>query len=237
MTRLARLVALTLLISVGPWPALAQEGLARRVSLDLKAMAPAEAFKVLGDAVGMPVTVDPAVTVPVDILVRNVTARTALTTICDSIGCRWAVATGTIIVKPADGVAVEVREGGRSVSVSGRTRVGKEEAVLKSLQQIGEALSRKLPADMKFENAPLAEVGERLGAALGLTLTITSEKQDVLTLTADLGGHTLQTGLRLLSEQVGFDQALRIVGRAPADGEGGPAIAIKFGGKPPVRKK
>ena len=32
---------------------MAQDALAKRVSLDLKAMAPAEAFKVLGDAVGI----------------------------------------------------------------------------------------------------------------------------------------------------------------------------------------
>src|SRR5512136_2316867 len=87
-------------------PASAQDALAKRVSLDLKAMAPADAFKVIADAVGCAVDVGPDVSTPVDILVRNVTAKTALNTICESIGCSWTLAGSTITVKGAAGFAV-----------------------------------------------------------------------------------------------------------------------------------
>ena len=88
MTRTAFVLVLVACLALAASPATAQDALSKRVSLDLKAMAPADAFKVIADSVGMKVTVDAKVTAPIDILVRDVTAKTALTTICESIGCR-----------------------------------------------------------------------------------------------------------------------------------------------------
>jgi hypothetical protein len=223
MTRLIRVVVLTWLVAAAAGAVLAQESLGKRVSLDLKGTAPAEAFKTLGDAVGMPVTMDQAVTAPVDILVRNVTARTALTTICESIGCRWSVTDGALVIKPT--VAVRESTKPRKVDV----RIAKK---AQSLERVKAALSQKLPADMKFENTPLTTASERLSAALGLQLTITSEDPAVQTLTADLGNHTLQSGLRLLSEQAGAGKPWRmaIKSRTAGDDEA-PALYIVFGGK------
>ena len=240
MIRLTRVAALVLLAFAVAGTALAQDSLGKRVSLDLKAMGPAEAFKVLGDAVGMTVTVDQAVTAPVDILVRNVTAKTALTTICESIGCRWTVSGGTLVVKPAFEVAVDVSKGtavkkAKPVSDT-NVRIQKN---AKGVEQIRIALSQKLPADMKFESAALSVVSGRLSAALGLQLTITNENPAVQTLTADLSHHTLQSGLRLLSEQAG-NQPLGIAIKAPAvEGSEAPSIYIMFGGpkKAVVKKK
>jgi hypothetical protein len=61
----------------------------------------------------------------------------------------------------------------------------------------------------------------------------------VQTLTADLSNHTLQSGLRLLSEQAGGGKPLRIAIKAPAaDGGESPSIYIMFAGpKTAVAKK
>jgi len=227
MTRLIRVVVLTWLAAAAAGAVLAQESLGKRVSLDLKGTPPAEAFKTLGDAVGMPVTMDQAVTAPVDILVRNVTARTALTTICESIGCRWSVTDGALVIKPTVETAFAVREGTKPSRVD--VRIAKK---AQSVERVKAALSQKLPPDMKFENTPLTTASERLSAALGLQLTITSEDPAVQTLTADLGNHTLQSGLRLLSEQAGAGKPWRmaIKSRTAGDDEA-PAIYIMFGGK------
>jgi hypothetical protein len=84
---------------------------------------------------------------------------------------------------------------------------------------------------MKFENTPLTTVSERLSAALGLQLTITSEDPAVQTLTADLSHHTLQSALRLVSEQAGAGKRWGIALRAPtAAGDETPSIQIMFGG-------
>jgi len=240
MTRFIRMAALVLLAGTVAGTALAQDTLGKRVSLDLKGMGPAEAFKVLGDAVGMAVTVDRAVTAPVDILVRNVTAKTALTTICESIGCRWTVTDGTLVVKPAIEIAVKVGEGtalkkGTSVS-DPNFRVQKNAKIVERMRM---ALSQQLPADMKFENAPLTIVSERLSAALGLQVTITNADRAVQTLTADLSNHTLQSGLNVLAIQAGNGQPWRIgITDQSAEGGQGPSIHIMFGGpKTAVAKK
>src|SRR5512136_2174838 len=81
-------------------PALAQSPTAKKVTLDLNAVAPGAAFKAVGDAIGVTVTVDAAVTTPVDITVRNVSAKTALNAMCESIGCQWTITGGALVVKP-----------------------------------------------------------------------------------------------------------------------------------------
>ena len=61
----------------------AETALNKRVSLDLKAMAPRDAFKVIASAIGYTAEVAPDVSTAVDIVVGNISARTALNTICE----------------------------------------------------------------------------------------------------------------------------------------------------------
>ena len=78
MTQLFRFLTVVLLaVAVAPASTFAQDALAKRVSLDLKAMTPTDAFQVLADSIGLTVTVDPSLTTPVDLVVRSVKAKTA----------------------------------------------------------------------------------------------------------------------------------------------------------------
>jgi hypothetical protein len=222
MTWIARrLIVLALACSVAP-AAMAQDALAKRVSLDLKAMAPAEAFKVLGDAVGMRATVDPAVTTPVDILVRNVSARTALTTICESIGCRWTADAAGIAVKPLGGPEVAVRS-----RVTRETPV-KAARPSAAVERVRSALKQPLPAGMRFENATLADVSARLSEALKLTMEVTTTDPALQTITADFSNLTLQAALKSLVDQTGARRVQWRLTFGDTGGEKTPSIAIMF---------
>ena len=109
MNRTWLAVGLSLLVVTLSAPALAQDATAKKVTLDLNGVAPAAAFKAVADAIGVTVTVDAAVTDPVDITVRNVSARTALNAMCESIGCRWTLSGGSLAVRAGTDVAAGTR--------------------------------------------------------------------------------------------------------------------------------
>ncbi len=189
-----------------------QDAMSKRVSLDLKAMAPAEAFKVIATAVGYTVDVSQDLTTPVDVVIPNVTARTALTTICESIGCTWQ-ANGTVIVvrKRAPGGTL-----GRGAHAAGTAAGGHrgEKVTTDVHNELTRRLNTILPPDMKFENAPISLVAERLSKAIGLEISFVSEKTGQ-TLTADMGNKTLSAALKTLTEQ--YQGAILMALR---DGEG-----------------
>jgi hypothetical protein len=137
----------------------------------------------------------------------------------------------TLVVKPEIDLAFATERSKKVVKADEKVRVTKKNAAVETLRT---AMSRELPGDMKFENAPLSVVSERLSAALGLELTLTSEDKAVQAITADLSHHTLQTGLKLLGEQAGASHPLRMMLRAPGPGGDTPSISIMFMGKKPV---
>ena len=115
-TLCAALVSL-LAVTVAP-PALAQNATAKKVTLDLNGVVPAAAFKAVADAIGVTVNVDASVTDPVDIQVKNVSARTALTAMCESIGCQWRLEGGNLAIMPAKvDVKIAVASGDEAVTV------------------------------------------------------------------------------------------------------------------------
>ena len=225
MTTTFRTLIACAIVAVLAAPAAAQDLLSKRVSLDLKAMAPADAFAALATSAGMKVEVDPAVTAPVDILVRNVTARTALTTMCESIGCQWTVAAGTLSIKPA-----RVPERGTVSYAVRRQSSADVDRFLKLLRQ-------SLPADMKFTNAPLATVSERLSQALGIRVVLSSDDPALQSVTIDFSQTTLEAGLKKLSALASGQYRLTV--RLGADSSGKePSFSIMIAiGKPGQVKK
>jgi hypothetical protein len=76
--------------------------LERRVFLDANASAPAQVLVMLARAIPCTLKLDPRVQRPVTLRVQNVTARTALSALCESIGCRWQLADATLRVDAAE---------------------------------------------------------------------------------------------------------------------------------------
>lgn len=231
MKRTLRAMILPLLMVTWASPAQAQDPLAEKVTVDLNGVAAFEAFKAVASAMGVGVTVSPSVTDPVNIAVRNVTARTALNAMCESIGCRWNLADGILVVKPVRDSAADTQQ---KVRVEGRATTESGKAVL-------EAFKRTLPGDMKFDNAPLEEVSRRLTESVGLPVKLVCKDPDVKTLTMDLSGLTLASALEAIGDAEGRPSASWQITVGPAHGDsksGG--IAIMVGpkqAKKPVTKR
>jgi hypothetical protein len=226
MNRTLRAILISLLVLALSAPALAQNATAKKVTLDLNGVAPAAAFKAVADAIGVAVTVDAAVTDPVDITVRNVSAKTALNAVCESIGCQWTLTGKTLVVQPEAAVKVGVVMRGE-----GGATVDKTKAKARA-QVVLAAFKQKLPSDMNFENAPLDVVNRRLSEALNMNVQLACKDATVQTLTMDFSDRTLQEALKSLGEQeVGPNAAWRLtIGPFLGDTQT-PSIAIMVGTK------
>jgi len=216
LTRFAAALGIVLAVAA---PSAAQDSLTRRVSLDLKAMAPADAFKVIADAVGLTVDVAGDVTTPVDIVVRNVTARTALNTICESIGCSWRLTGAAIAVRGGAGIALRI---------SRAERTGNKVAVMTRLSadRVQIRFNQKLVGDVVFKNAPLAQVAERLSKAAGVEITISGDAVPDQTFSADLSNRPLWSALTALSQQLGGDLVCRVT--LPKEGGASDELVISI---------
>lgn len=235
MNRLLCVVLLPLLIVAPAAPASAQDALAKKVTLDVNAASPASVFKAVASASGasFTVTVDPAVTEPVDITIRNVTVKTALNAICESIGCQWTLTGSTLVVKPKAQSAMMigvVQPAGRGAGSE------KSKAAAARAQVVLNALKQKLPADMRFENAPLDEVSKRLSEVLRMNVQLGCKDPGVQTLTMDFSNLTLQAALNAIGEQEARPEAAWRVTIGPLAGDTQtPTIAIMV--SPKMTKK
>ena len=223
MNRTSCAVVLSWLVVTLSAPALAQDVTAKKVTLDLNGVEPLAAFRAVAAAIDVGVTVSPSVTDPVNIAVRNVTARTALNAMCESIGCQWNLTDGILVVKPPAEPVVHMD---RTVRVEGRVTTPEEG------QAILEAFKRTLPGDMKFDNAPLGEISRRLTESVGLPVTLVCRDPAVKTLTMDLSGLTLASALEAIGEAEDRPSASwqLTVGPAAGGSKSG-AIAIMVGPK------
>ena len=217
MTRMVRVLLVVLAIASFAAPLDAQDPLASKVTVDLKAVSPEQAFRIVGNTIGMKVTVDPKVTTPIDILVRDVTARTALTTMCESIDCDWTVSNNVITVKPRGGV---------SGSWTVKSRDAKSEKANAAMSRIQSALKQPLPSGMTFENAPLADVSARLSDALDLKVELISEDPKLRTLTADFSNQTLLEALKGVFPPGDRSYTWRIAISDRSAGDKSPAIML-----------
>ncbi len=201
----------------------AEAALSKRVSLDLKQMAPRDAFKVIADSIGYTAEVAPDVSTPVDILVNNISARTALATICESIGCTWRVS-GTVIRVQKGQSEVVTRPVGGMRSATSKPRPPEVSEFRRLMDQV-------LPADMKFDHAPLADVAARLSKATGLDVSFRETRQDQ-TLSGDFGGKPFSAALKAISEQIGGQVGI-IAGRTGTGTT--PSMGILIGARKPPK--
>jgi type II secretory pathway component GspD/PulD (secretin) len=66
-----------------------------RVDLTLKNAAPEEVFRSFAKMLGAEATVDPGIHGPLSVELHNVRVQTLLDTVCESLGCRWKLVSGT----------------------------------------------------------------------------------------------------------------------------------------------
>jgi len=228
MTRLLSTALLTLCAVVTAAPALAQDTLAKRVTIDVNAATPLSVFTAVANASGasFTVTVDPEVADPVDITIRNVTVKTALNAICESINCQWTLTGNTLVVKPGAGLMIGV------VAPSGSgLGAAKGKAAAARTQIVLDALKQKLPAGLDFQNAPFDVVNARLSEVLKMKVELVCMHPSVKTITLDFGGRTLQSALQALGQQKDAKGSWRLTIGPQAGDTQTPSIAIMVGPK------
>jgi len=187
----------------------AQTDLGKRVSIDVNTVTPQEAFGSLARSLDCEISVDPAVQQPVTLRVFNVTARTALSAICESIGCRYRLDGKKLVIEPLPSKA------GPKV-LEGR----------KKADQLLMNFKKTMPQGMRFENAPLGSVLVAISDAAGFEITVEPLEADKK-VTVDLSGRTIQEALKWLMDSAGAAG----VAYFGVDGASKPKLKIKVRAK------
>jgi type II secretory pathway component GspD/PulD (secretin) len=187
----------------------AQTDLGKRVSIDVNTVAPQEVFDSLARSLNCEAAVDPQVQQPVTLRVVNVSARTALSAICESIGCRYRLDGKKLVIEP----------------LLPKT---KDKVLASRIQasQLLQNLKRPMPQGMRFDNAPLSSVLAAISDASGFEITVEPIEADKK-VTVDLSGQTFQEALKKVIELAGTEG---VVAFGVADGSK-PKIKIKVRAK------
>jgi hypothetical protein len=77
----------------------AQGSLDVRATVSFNSVSPGRLFRTVAEMAGVEATVDPQLQRPFSITLEDVTVRTLLDAICDSIGCRWRINGNTLVVE------------------------------------------------------------------------------------------------------------------------------------------
>ena len=182
-----------LLLSTSGWAQIAprkrasmdQIDLGKRISIDVNAVSPQEVFGSIASSLGCEFSVDSAVQQPVTLRVVNVTARTALSVISESIGCQYRLDGKKLVIEP-------LRQ---------KTKDATESSRLKRVQLL-ENFKKPLPQGLRFENVPLSSVLEAISRASDFEITVEPIQADKR-ITIDVSGQTIQEALRRIISSAG----------------------------------
>jgi len=164
----------------------AQTNLAKRVSIDVNSVAPQEVFGSLARSLDCEASVDPAVQQPVTLRVVDVSARTALNAICESIGCQYRLDGKKLVVEP---LLPKIKEKVPAARL--------------------EILKKPLPQGLRFENAPLGSVLKAISDASGIEISIEPMEPDKK-VTVDVSGQTFQEALKRIMDVAGTGSVVAI---------------------------
>lgn len=87
-------LSFVLLLTTFTGPGWATDGLDEKIDLSLEDARADEVFRIFGQILQAEVTMDPQVEEPVTIEIHDVTVRTAMTAVCESVDCTWSLASG-----------------------------------------------------------------------------------------------------------------------------------------------
>jgi type II secretory pathway component GspD/PulD (secretin) len=75
----------------------ADSGLNDRISLKVTEADPQDVLQTFGKLLKLPAEIDPAIDKPLSLQVEQVTLRTALNAVCESVGCQWRIEGGKLL--------------------------------------------------------------------------------------------------------------------------------------------
>ena len=216
-------VALTgLLASLPASPVLAQKAtLDSRLEVRFEATPAADVFRSIVSGLGLELQLEPKVQGPVTIWVKDVSARTALNVVCESLGCQWRV-NGTRLVVSQAGMAVA--SSGRSLTYVGVVEKSGAAKVKVNPKDLLVNLKKPLPVDMQFTDVPVSTVLRAMSEVSGVEITANEPLASKhVTLTGS--GKTVEDALKAVIEQAGGGAAAVFTMRVDAGAES-PQIVI-----------
>ncbi len=213
-----------------------QPNLDRRTTIEVNSASPQDVFASLARTLGCDLAMAPEIKQPITMRLSNVTVRTALNAISESIGCHWSVRGNLLQVDlgaaspggVVGGVPGGVREGvGKGVGggvvggVPGGVGGGVRGGVMGGVPggviggvDFKERLERKTPADFRFDNAPIEDVMNALGKIADLETRMEGSKTGQR-VTLDLGDRTVLAAFRTIQQQVGLNQSVVFAASVP----------------------
>jgi hypothetical protein len=212
-------------------PVFAQNStLESRIEVRFEATPAADVFRHIISGLGYELQLDALIDDPVTLWVTNVTARTALNVLCESLGCSWRVSGNRLVVGGSSGAVA--RSGGRAGRVAVRRTADPQKSLEVTRHDLRERLARPLPVDMQFQDVPVSTILRAMSEVAELEITA-DEPLASRHVTLSGRGRTVNDALRAVVEQAGGG-AVTMVGikNAGADFR----VVIKTAVKPKTSK-
>jgi hypothetical protein len=192
MTRqVVRALVLAIMFGLGATTAWAQAALSSRTSIDVAGAAPQDVFGSLAKTLECSLDLQAEIQTPVTLKVSNISVRTALSVLCETLGCSWSI----------DGGALRIR--------TVRTSIGTKVAII-GVPKNGPVLLQKLNRDLgpgqRFENRSVLDVLAALSKTAEMEIT-TDEPLASRVITVDLSNRSIDTALREILKQAGAGSA------------------------------
>ncbi|MBE3110569.1 MAG: hypothetical protein IMZ46_08675 [Acidobacteria bacterium] len=222
-TTMTVLALTSLLASLPAAPAFAQKPtLDSRLEVRFEATPAADVFRHIISVLGLELQLDANVDGPVTIWVKDVSARTALNVVCESLGCQWRVVGKRLVVGGSDS---KIKWAGLAT----KDAAGRKKFVAMDLRS---HLTKPLPVDMQFQDVPVSTVLRAISEVAGLEITADEPLASThVTITAS--SKTVEDALEAVIEQAGPGTMTAFsVMKAGSD----PAVRIKIAVKNPAVK-
>jgi hypothetical protein len=217
-TWIAGLIVVAVLVS----PAVAQLNLDLKTTIDVNAAAPRDVFTSISKRLGSQLVIAPEITQPVTMHVENVTVRTALTALSETLACRWVVEGNVLHVETASSaqhVPSRVPGGmgsGLGNGLGGGVGSGAGGGLGSGIgggvagdrnwnADVQKGYGRRTPAGFRFDNVPLSTIMNELGKVAGMEISV-ANPDPARHMTIDLSNRSVGEALRLLALKATKDQ-------------------------------
>ena len=187
-------------------PAAAQANLDLKTTIDVTAAVPHDVFLSISIRLGSKLVIAPEITQPVTMHLENVTVRTALTALSESLECRWVVEGNVLYVETASsaqhgpsrvpGGIGRGLGGGVGGGVAGSSNWNAE---------IQKCYERRTPARFHFDNMPLSTIINELAKIADMKISV-ANPDPARRMTIDLSNRSVGEALRLVALKATKDQ-------------------------------
>jgi hypothetical protein len=200
--------------------AAAQPNLDLKITIDVNAAAPRDVFSSISIRLGSKLVIAPEITQAVTMHLENVSVRTALTALSETLECRWFMEGNVLHVETARSAqdSPSGAPGGMSSGLGGGVGGGLGSGIGGGVAngrnwnaEVQKHYERKTPAGFRFDDVPLSTIMKELGKIARMEIAVTNP-DPARHMTIDLSNRPVGEALRLIALKATKDQ---IAGNKP----------------------